>query len=160
SSLSWCLEQLDEDDLDFLRSFQSIIQKSLLSDIELLCYHGSPDSNMEIILSNSEDSIYDNISSRYRANIFVSGHTHLQMKKNYKDKLFINPGSVGSVFPKFFMPGETPTLVPQAEYAIIRVEDGKISVIMRHIPFDTKYFKKFISNSNIPIKDWWLAQYC
>ena len=160
SSITWCREQLDENDLNFIRSFQPVILKSINGEFNALCYHGSPKSNTDILLSTTEGNVFDNILNQHQVQIYIGGHTHLQMERRFKDKLFINPGSVGSAFPKFFMPGETPTLLPKAEYAIICVEDDKISVIMRHIPFDTKYFKKIISNSDIPIKDWWLAQYC
>ena len=160
STLTWCLEQLDENDLFFLRSFKSAIEKSLTPGIELLCYHGSPQSNTDIILSTSEDSILDNILNQHETKIYVGGHTHLQMHRQYKDKLFLNPGSVGSAFPRFFKPGETPTLLPQAEYAVLSVENGYVNVTMRQIPFDTESLKKTISKSDIPVKEWWFAQYC
>lgn len=160
SSIIWCLEQLDEDDLNFLSSFQPVIKKSPSKGIELFCYHGSPVSNTEIMLPSTGDSVFENIILQSDAQIYIGGHTHLQMKRKYKEKLFVNPGSVGSPFPRFFEPGETPTLLPQAEYAILSIEKGSKSVIFKQIPFDTEHFKKRISQSNIPIKDWWLAQYC
>jgi predicted phosphodiesterase len=151
---------LDEDDFNFLRTFKSIINKSLVSGIELHCYHGSPESNTGVLLSTSENSILDAIIDQHQVQIYVGGHTHLQMLRRHNGKMFINPGSVGSAFPRFFLPGETPTLLPQAEYVILIIENEHLNITMRQVPFDIETLKKFISQSDIPIKDWWLAQYC
>ena len=159
-ALDWCLKQLDSADLDFLSGFKPTLFKSLASGIELLCYHGSPQSNTDIIIRTTEDNVLDNIINEYPAQIYIGGHTHLQMLRRYNDKIFINPGSAGSAFQRFFMPGETPALLPQAEYSILSIDEGKIDVTMRQIPFNIKSLKESISISDIPIKDWWLDQYC
>ena len=48
---AWCAEQLTEGDLDCIRAFQPRIEIPLDERATLLCYHGSPNSVEERILS-------------------------------------------------------------------------------------------------------------
>ncbi len=42
--VQWGLQQFTDSDLDYLRSFQPVIEMTLDADVKLLCYHGSPRS--------------------------------------------------------------------------------------------------------------------
>jgi predicted phosphodiesterase len=55
-------------------------------------YHGSPWSKLEgyVYPHSSLDKFGD-----YQASIFVLGHTHYPMLRTIKDKLIVNPGSLG-----------------------------------------------------------------
>ena len=55
-------------------------------------YHGSPWSNLEgyVYPDSSLDKFND-----YPASIFILGHTHYPMVRTIKDKLIVNPGSLG-----------------------------------------------------------------
>ena len=51
----WGVSQLSPDDLDYLRTFQATVEMPLDVTTGLLCYHGSPQSNVEGISSTTPD---------------------------------------------------------------------------------------------------------
>jgi predicted phosphodiesterase len=87
----------------------------------------------------------------HQGDVFIGGHTHIPMLRQYEGKLIVNPGSVGSAFRSVFHPGTLPTVMPWAEYAVMEVGNGIISVDLRRIPFDVNEFNQIVSQSGIPI---------
>ena len=93
------------------------------------------------------------------ADVMAGGHTHIQMLRQHYGTLFVNPGSVGSAFVLPATPETVPTLLPWAEYAILDWSEGVLSVDLRRVRFDIDAFWKIVSQSDVPVKDWWLQQY-
>jgi predicted phosphodiesterase len=145
--------------MDYLRSFQPLLELPAEDDLSLLCYHGSPQSNIGQILATTPADRLDKYFDGQKADVFIGGHTHIQMMRQYNGKLIVNPGSVGSAFHKPYQVGSVPELLPWAEYGIISVKKGAISVDLRRIPFDIPALYKVIAESGIPDQDWWLKQY-
>ena len=52
-AVMWCAEQLSVTQIEFLRSFRDTSQFQLDADTSLLCFHGSPQSNTDIILATT-----------------------------------------------------------------------------------------------------------
>jgi len=159
SSLRWCAEQLPQSDLDYMAAFAPTLELELAAHQRLFCFHGSPQSNIEIIAATTAPAEIDRIFGEYSAPLFVGGHTHIQMLRQHESKLIINPGSVGSAFKRVFVPSQTPELLPWAEYACLTCERGRVSVDLRRIPFDIDALTALLARSDIPIRDWWLEQY-
>ncbi len=158
-TLKWCVNQLTEDDLDFLRSFKPSTETLLDPDTRMLCFHGTPHSNMENIFPTTPFKKLDEILSGSTADIIVSGHTHSQMLRQYQGRLLINPGSIGAAFLIPVLSIEEPTLLPWAEYAVVNFQDQELSVDFRRIPLDLVEFSAVISDSDIPLKARLLDQY-
>lgn len=158
-TVEWCAGLLNADEMNYLRSFQPTLEVPVEDDLSLLCYHGSPQSNIGQILATTPADRLDKYFDGQKAGIFVGGHTHIQMMRQYNGKLIVNPGSVGSAFRKPYQVGTVPELLPWAEYGMISVEKGGVSVDLRRVPFDIHAFYKVISESGIPDQDWWLQQY-
>ena len=159
-ALDWGRELLNESDFDFLRSFRPIYELELGNALKLLCFHGSPRSNIELILSTTPDKTMDALFSNQPAIVLAGGHTHIQMVRQHGQQVIINPGSVGIAFLEPFMPGgNTPTLLPWAEYALVRVEKAGWSADLRRVRFDTQAVVRAVAASGIPLKEWWLSQY-
>jgi putative phosphoesterase len=138
-TLEWGHGLLSESDFDFLRSFRPIHEVKLDGSLTLLCFHGSPRSNTELILSTTPDETLAGTLSGQLAGILAGGHTHVQMFRQHLEQVIINPGSVGSAFAKAYTPGgETPRLLPWAEYAIIVAEKGGWSADLRRVRFDSR----------------------
>ncbi len=158
-TVEWCAGQLNADEMDYLRSFQPSLELPVDEDLNLLCFHGSPHSNVGQILATTPPDKLDKMFDGQTADLFAGGHTHIQMLRQYGGKLIINPGSVGSAFRKPYQAGSVPELLPWAEYGIISATRGVISVDLRRVPFDIPAFSKAITESGIPEQEWWLRQY-
>ncbi|HUM71157.1 MAG TPA: metallophosphoesterase family protein, partial [Chloroflexota bacterium] len=94
-----------------------------------------------------------------QASIWAGGHTHVQMLRQHKGMLIVNPGSVGSSFRSVYKPGHPPALNPWAEYAIVSWQPQELSVDCRRVRFDLKASREAIITSQVPNQEWWLAQY-
>jgi hypothetical protein len=57
----------------------------------------------------------------------LAGHTRVQLARLIEGTLDLNPGSVGLPFRGFPL-GELQLISPWAEYALVRLEDQRISV--------------------------------
>ena len=159
STLQWGYNLLDQIHLDFLRSFIPTYDLKL-GAISLLCFHGSPRSNIDMILSTTSEPRMDEYFVDYPNEIFTGGHTHIQMIRQRGKQIVLNPGSIGSAFVEPFLYGnDAPKLLPWAEYAMVRVERNNWSADLRRVAFDTASVIQAVLAGQNPSKDWWLAQY-
>ncbi len=159
-TLEWGCSLLSESDFDFLRVFRPTYELDLGSALSLLCFHGSPRSNTDMLLSTTSDETVDGFFSGQSAKILAGGHTHIQMLRQRGEQVILNPGSVGNAFLEPFTPGGSPpTLLPWAEYATVRVEKGGWSADLRRVPFDAQAVLRAAAAGGNPSKEWWLSQY-
>jgi putative phosphoesterase len=158
STLQWGYDLLEPIHFDFLRSFIPTYELKL-GAISLLCFHGSPHSNIDMALSNTSEPRMDEYFADFSNEILAGGHTHIQMIRQRGKQLVVNPGSVGSAFVEPFLYGnDAPTLLPWAEYAIIRVERSGWSADLRRVAYDVnKVVQDIVARGN-PGKEWWLSQ--
>jgi len=152
-TVKWCAQKLDASDMDFLRSFKSHTEIPLDNDLSLLCYHGSPQFSTDQILASTTVSELATQFSGHHNRFLAGGHTHIQMMRQHKSRLIINPGSVGSPFQTAYKAGIAPVILPWAEYGIIEYKDGVMSVDLRRVPFDMDVFIKAIKESGMPNSD-------
>jgi predicted phosphodiesterase len=157
-TLQWTLERLTTEDFAFLRSFQPTFELTLGPVSTMLCYHGSPTSNIELILSTTPSEELDRICPEPRS-VMVGGHSHIQMLRQHRGTLFLNPGSVGNAFVLPANATAIPSLLPWAEYAILDSSAGKLSVDLRRVTFNIAAFRQIVTESDNPSRDWWLEQY-
>ena len=159
-TLEWGRSLLTEADFDFLRTFRPTYQLDLGYNLTMLCFHGSPHSNTDVILSTTADEVLDGFFAGLSANILAGGHAHLQMMRQRGEQVILNPGSVGNAFVEPFTPGYyVPRLLPWAEYAIVRVGKAGWSADLRRVRFDAQAVHRAVVAENNPNKEWWLAQY-
>lgn len=158
-ALDWCARQLAEEDFAFLRTFLPLVEAPLGGQDTMLCFHGSPQANTDIILATTPEGELDRFFNGRRASIWAGGHTHLQLLRQHEGMLVVNPGSVGSSFRSVYKPGHPPVLNPWAEYAIVSWQAGHLSVDCRRVAFDLQATKEAIIASRVPNQEWWLAQY-
>ena len=125
----------------------------------MLCYHGSPRSNVDVLLSTTPEKVLDNLFEGQSADILAGGHSHIQMLRRYGRQVIINPGSVGNAFLRPFSPGVVPTLLPWAEYAILSVDSADWGVDLRRVKFDTQTVLQLAETIESPSRDWKLDLY-
>ena len=75
----------------------------------------------------------------------------VQMLRQFKGNLIVNPGSVGLPF-KEFVQGRQPEIMEHSEYAIIEMEPNYVNVSLRRVSFNRKKFWATIKNCKNPIQ--------
>jgi len=148
----WGVSQLSPDDLNYLRTFQATIEVSLDITTDLLCYHGSPQSNEEGIVSTTPDEDLEQMLSGYHAMVLAGGHTHTQMVCRYGDTTIFNPGSVGAP-PSRTGQDRHPAW---AEYGVIGWENSSLRIELRRVPVDVNLVIQAARSSSMPHADWWI----
>lgn len=157
-AVAWCKDQLSMNDVEFLSTFQRNIEIHFSDSVHLVCYHGSPLSNTDIILSETPASQIDHLLDHDMQDIYAGGHTHIQMMRQHKGHYVINPGSVGQPFSEFNY-NRPPHILQWAEYAIVSYEKKMLDVMLKRVDINKVKIRKILSSSNIPMKKWLLEQY-
>lgn len=157
--LHWGRERLTSDDCEFIRSFKNICEFTFPNGIKLLAFHGSPILSTDIIQSTTPTETLDKYFDGQNADIFIGGHSHIQMHRRYGKKLVLNSGSVGNAFEFAYSPGNIPRLLPWAEYAVIEQSGDSLSVDLHRAYFDIDALLKTVQESGLPGTAWWLKQY-
>ncbi len=158
-TLTWCRGQLSPEDYKFLATFEPIMKFSLAEDVSLICFHGSPRSNVENILATTPPEQLQEMLGGYSATIMAGGHTHVQMMRQYKGLMIVNAGSVGMSFEEMPFTGAGPTVMPWAEYAIVSAEDGVASVELRRVMVDVQKVREAALASRMPEPTDWLSNW-
>jgi hypothetical protein len=156
----WCAEQLSPAERDYLHTFLPTLERPLDAERTLLCYHGSPRSFDDVIAAVTPDVMVAQMLAGYSASVMVGGHTHIQMIRRYEDVHIINVGSVG-------LPGVnagSPELaknhrVSWAEYGVLSVEQGRLSIDLRRTPIDVAAMLQAAQHTQMPYRDWWVQKW-
>jgi len=157
-AVRWCRDEMQDDDLEYLRGLAREFVLPLGCDSSLLLFHGSPRSNTEDILATTSSVELDLLLDGRIATVMAGGHTHIQMLRQHRGSLIVNPGSVGMPF-KDYAAGRTPTVLDHAEYATIDEVDGAISVTLRRLPLDRKALREAAAASAPPVRDLLASHY-
>jgi len=158
AAVDWCRSQLSGADLDFLRTFQPCLSMALDAQATLLLFHGSPRSHMEDILSTTAPEELDDMLAGHIAAVMAGGHTHIQMLRQHRGRLLVNPGSVGQPFQEF-VAGRPPTLLAHAEYATVEATPRGVNVTLRRVPLNKRALRDSVEACDNPLRGWFLQQY-
>lgn len=151
--VSWCAEQLTDEDRDFIRTFQKTVRLEL-DGLPILCVHGSPTSyNDEIVATTPNETLAELFQER--APLMFGGHTHVQVLRRYEDLVFVNPGSVGLPFER--LPDGRVRNPARAEYALLEVSRGQPNITFRRVPYDVRTLLEAVRTSGMPHADVWSA---
>lgn len=155
-AIHWARQQLSSQELHFISTFHSVIQMPTSTPFTI--FHGTPGNHMENILATTPASELDEMLMDYQAALMACGHTHIQMLRQHRGNLIINPGSVGAPF-KEFVGGAPPTLLDHAEYAYVDITDNGINATLCRIPLDKRVLRSTVAAKLHPMRDWLLEQY-
>jgi putative phosphoesterase len=157
-AVEWCRSELDREDLEFLCGFERTRQICLDDRSTLFVFHGSPQSNVVDILATTSPHDLDELLAGQIATVMAGGHTHVQMLRQHRGTLLVNPGSVGLPF-REYVAGRPPTLLAHAEYATVEAAGGRINVSLHRVPLDRASLREAAQASDVPMRDLLVQQY-
>jgi predicted phosphodiesterase len=130
----WSREQLGEERLEFLQSFERTVELDL-EGRRLVCCHATPTSNEDVVLPETpREEIARALGD---ADVVACGHVHLQWFRRVDRRLWLSVGSVGLVY-EHKEPLDEQPFDPWAEYAVVTADGGRLAVEFRRVPFDVE----------------------
>ncbi len=154
----WSLSKLTDEDRAFIAAFQPTITIPLSDTKKLLCYHGTPASFDEILLP---DTPYENFLSALGGDagfLYCGGHTHVQFMRRVRDTFHFNPGSVGRAY-SHHQPDDDFHTDAIVEYAVLTVEDERVALEFRRVPYDANAVIEIYRASGRPHAEEMMQQY-
>lgn len=148
----WCHQQLTPAELDYLRTLCPTVELPLGDGATLLCFHGSPLSCRDVILSTTPEEDLERMLSGSSAEVMAGGHTHVQMLRRYREAILLNPGSVGLPVERTPAGKRRP---PWTEYALVGWRKGHLSAELRRVPLDVSEMVRTAHESGMPHAEWW-----
>lgn len=150
SAIDWSRAELSSEDLDQVKTFVRELEIPLEGGATLLLFHGSPRSNVEDLLATTPPDELEHLLGDRRATVMAGGHTHVQMLRQHRGVLVVNPGSTGMPF-REYVGGGPPTLMPHAEYAIVESKGGNVTVELRRVELDRKRLRTSAERDDNPL---------
>ena len=92
----------------------------------------------------------DRLLDGERATVLAGGHTHIQMLRQHRGMLLVNPGSVGMPF-KEYASGGPPTILAHAEYAVVSADGGRVEVSLRRVELDKAALLSQLDGCDLPL---------
>jgi predicted phosphodiesterase len=153
-----CRAALGAAELDFVRrTFQRTLDMDL-DGATLGLFHGSPRSNTEDLLATTAPDALEEALGARRPTVMAGGHTHVQMLRQHRGTLLVNPGSLGLPF-EAYVSGGPPRVMAHAEYAIVEAAAGAISVTLHRVPVDRGALIAQATGWDNPMRDYLVQQY-
>ena len=159
---SWCAKQISASNRDFIRTFRQIISIPIdfSNSNSLLCFHGSPRSNTDLITSKTPDDSLDIMLKGHYAHIMTGGHSHIPMLRCFGQISLVNPGSVGQAIRRI-PDSSNVRILPCAEYVILSLdESGALSrAEFLRVPIDMSQVLREALKSEMPHAEWWATRW-
>jgi putative phosphoesterase len=90
-ALQWTSNTISRENLDYISKLKDTEVISV-DDSEIFMAHGSPNDLDEYVYP---EYVEPGLLTMTGSDILVLGHTHIQFKKEFKEGIIVNPGSVG-----------------------------------------------------------------
>lgn len=159
STLRWSIAQLGTSEISWIHG---ITNSNMQSYENRTClYHGTPHSTVCGIYPDTPVSQIDEWFQCVDESLVLcaGGHTHVQMFRPHRNRLLINPGSVGCAFVYPSEHGVPPLLAAHAEYAIVHIDKGGWRVDFKKIAYSLSDLAYDISRVSHPLSSWWNLQF-
>jgi putative phosphoesterase len=157
-AIEQCRDELGVAELEFVESFERKVLVSLGRQSTLLLFHGSPDANDRDLLSETPEPELACQLGDHAATVLAGGHTHIQMLRQHRGQLLINPGSVGMPFERF-VGGGAPKLMAHAEYAVVESRHGNVAVTLHRVALSRTALARAASRWQSPLAPYLTQQY-
>jgi len=157
-TVAWGRDQLLPEDISFVETFAPTVKLSLGDAGDLFLFHGSPASNIFDILSETPDTKLSELLNGHHAAVMAAGHTHIQMVRQHRGTLVVNPGSVGLPFERYAA-GGPPTIMGYAEYGIVEATNRDVAVGLRRVALDHDALLAEARAWQAPLAEYLVSQY-
>jgi predicted phosphodiesterase len=147
-------EQVDADDLAYMRSFVPQLELPLAGGETALGFHGSPASYDDFIFATTPDEVLQEMFGDVRAPLMIGGHAHVQLLRRFEHILFVNPGSVGLPFAEWWP--DRVRIARRAEYGVLAHEEGRLRIDLRRTTYDVEALLQLALESGMPHAQWWV----
>ena len=131
------IKELSPTDIAYLESLPNELRLEIAGK-RILVTHGTPDSVDEHIYPDSPEGRLREIAAKGNADIIITGHSHMQMKRVINGVTFLNPGSVGRP-----VNGD-----PKAEYAVLSF--NPLTVEFRRVSYDVEAVADQMRRKGLP----------
>jgi putative phosphoesterase len=155
--LWWAEKLFSPTDIEFMRTFQPRVELSLDADHTLLGFHGSPQSNTDVIQATTPNDELTQRLGDYRATVMAGGHTHAQMLRRFQNAFIINPGSVG--MPITRDASNRVRRPPWSEYAIVDSYRENLGIDFRRVTLDVNAIVRAARASGMPQVEFWAGEW-
>jgi putative phosphoesterase len=152
-----CRTSLARSEIDFVRTFTPTLDLDI-DGATLALFHGSPRSHMEDLLATTPPEALDEALGNKKATVMAGGHTHIQMVRQHRGILLVNPGSLGMPFEKY-VAGGPPRILAYAEYAIVESVKGAVAVTLQRVPLDRAELIAGLKGWDNPLRDYLVKEY-
>lgn len=153
---AWTRSVLSETELEWLRALPSELSFEFESRL-LLCVHGSPRSFDEQILPDTSGELLQEMLEGREFDVLACGHTHVQLKRRWQNRLVVNCGSVGMPFEAPFTGAAPPRVQPWAEYAVVELSATVADVDLRRVDYDVEEYFERVRRSTMPEPEAWIG---
>jgi predicted phosphodiesterase len=154
----WSLAQLSAADQAFIGAFAPTVEALLGDERRLIGFHGSPHSFDDIIIPSTPEAEVERMLGGFNPHFLAGGHTHIQQIRHLGRSFYFGCGSVGYAY-RHGQPPERFRADPWAEYALLRVDRGRVALELRRAPFDADALIAAYLQSDRPHAAEWAAQY-
>jgi predicted phosphodiesterase len=155
----WALDRLAPADIDYLRSLRQSLTVPLGGGETLVCFHGTPQSNLKGIRARVSEADLADLLAGQEATVYAAGHTHSPLLRRVSDavtldpgrgeQLLINPGPIGG----YLASGAHHST---ARYALLTREGDTLAVEFRRVTFDARPMVEAAYASGMPDPEFWL----
>lgn len=139
-AVTWTSMVLDERSRRFLaglprsRTFE-------VGGVKVYMAHGSPDDNLwEYVHPTTHSGLFGYYLKKLGVDVIALGHTHLPFVWSGAEGTVFNPGSVG----------QPRTGDPRASYALLAIEEARVSVELRSVEYDVNSAARKILAVGLP----------
>lgn len=123
--LKWTYDHLTEDHFAFMASLPRELVIELGGKTMRVCHH-SPGKRYWHLHPMKDESNVASVMEMLKEDILFVGHHHEAAVKQYGEKLFFNPGSIGVNWSGPFA----------ADYGLLDTADGILKYSLHHVPYD------------------------
>lgn len=153
-----CRGEVSPSEIAFVKSFAHQLSVPIAGAGSLLLFHGSPASNnCDLLAETSEAELAQQLAGQ-TATVMAGGHTHVQMLRQHRGRLLVNPGSVGLPFERF-VAGAPPTVLPHAEYAVVQFRGADVSIDLRRVGLERAELEEAARGWHGPLASYLAQQY-
>lgn len=149
-AIAWCRSQLSAASLEYIRAFRASIALPLNASETLFAFHGTPTSNTTDLLATTAAATVESWVGGFAGSVLAGGHTHLQMLRQHRGRLLVNPGSVGMPF-KEYVAGTPPQVLPYAEYGVVDADASSVSVSLQRVALDKDAIRRCVLGVEYPL---------